>query len=271
MRNVKVGVQIVPQYGDMAVMRKRWMEAEALGADFIYNADHFHAQIVDQKLALEAAHSKTIKSANSFESTTHLAAIAATTTRVELGCMVHANSYRNPNLLADIARTIDHISGGRFILGIGSGYLQVDYDEYGYPYGTTASRLADLARDMPIIKARFEKLNPKPLRKIPILIASMGDKLGLRIVAEHADIWSFYGSVEKIEQKTEKLEEHCKAVGRDASEIIRDTAWMPSFIPDSDPDTYLKMGITRIWTVCQGPDWDFGEFKELLAWRKALR
>jgi probable F420-dependent oxidoreductase len=207
-----------------------------------------------------------------FEATTVQAAMAATTSRVEIGCMMHANSYRNPNLMADISRTIDHISGGRFILGIGSGYQQRDYEEYGYEYGTTKSRLLDLKRDIPIIKARFDKLNPKPLRKIPIMIASMGEQIGMRIVAEHADLWHVFGHNDQVTQKTEVLKKICDEVGRDFNEIELTTYFMPHLLgdDDGDPEVYLKLGIRHLICVTQGPDWDLAPLHKLLAWRKAM-
>lgn len=265
-----IGLQIAPQRGDMKNLRKTWEEAEALGVDRLWVADHFHAQVLSQDQAVQQKHSDVYASDKNFEATTVQAAMAVTTTRPEIGCVVHATGYRNPNLMADIARTIDHLSGGRFILGMGSGYLKQDYDEYGYEYGTVTSRLEALARDIPIIKARLQKLNPPPLRKIPLLIASMGDKLGLRIVAEHADLWHVYGMKDKIEQKIGMLKQHCAQIGRDPQEIEFTTSYVPRQIPDSDLDAYRNFGMRHIYAVAQGPDWDLGEFKELLAWRQAL-
>ena len=152
---VKVSFQLIPQHGDMKPMRDAWVKAEELGVDRIYTADHFHTQIYSDDVFEEAAETK-ISSGKNFEAMTIQAAMAATTSRVEIGCIVHANSYRNPNLTADMARTIDHISNGRFVLGMGAGYMQPDYDEYGYEFGTPKSRMLALQRDMPIIRARLE-------------------------------------------------------------------------------------------------------------------
>lgn len=271
MDRIKIGLQLIPQFGDMATMRDRWIEADQLGADVLYTCDHFFPMVIDEAAASGREHARQ-PDAKNFEATTVQAAMAATTARAEIGCIVHANSYRNPNLMADIARTIDHISGGRFILGIGSGYQQRDYDEYGYPYGTTKSRLLDLQRDIPIIKSRFEKLNPAPLRRIPLMIASMGEKIGMRIVAEHADIWHVYGHRDQVAHKTQVLRQICEEVGRDFSSIELATFYIPQLLgaDDADPEVYLKLGIRHLIAVTQGPDWDLSGFRDLLAWRKAV-
>lgn len=266
-RPITIGVQLTPQYGEMSRLRAAWMQAEEMGADRIYSADHFNAQIISADVLQEAAHSRP-QAGNNFEGTTVQAAMAATTTRVEIACLVHANSFRNPNLLADIARTIDHISGGRFVLGIGAGYMQQDYDEYGYEYGTAKSRMLDLARNVPIIKSRWSKLNPPPLRKIPLLIAAMGENIGLRLVAEHADIWHVYGELDKLQHKIEVLKRMCREIGRDPAEIEMATHWYPDMLKTGNPDAYAALGFTHIIVTRFGPDWDLGLLRELLQWRQ---
>jgi probable F420-dependent oxidoreductase len=272
---VTIGLQISPQHGEMRDMRNAWMEAEALGVDCLYTADHFNAMILDEDQALRTTHGEQYgktKRGKNFEATTIQAAMAVTTTRTRIGCIVHGNSYRNPNLMADIARTIDHLSGGRFILGMGTGYLKEDYEEYGYEFGTQTSRAQDLARDIPIIKARLAKLNPPPLGPMPLLIASMGEKIGMRIVAEHADMWQVYGPVEKIREKCAALRGICAEVGRNFSEIELVTYYFPQMMggKDADPNIFLELGIRHIVLVAEGPKWDLGQLREILAWRKGL-
>ena len=254
---VTVGFQVIPQHGDYDPMKRAWLEADELGVDRIYNWDHFYPLSGDP-------HGK------HFESLTIQAAMAAVTNRAEISSLVICNSYRNPTLLADMARTIDHISGGRFILGIGSGWFQKDYDEYGYEFGTAGSRLRDLDRALPVIKARWGELNPPPLRRIPILIGGGGEQVTLRIVAEHADIWHSFGDPETMKRKSAILDEWCLQVGRDPKEIQRSTTVVGLSGERRNREEYLELGITDFVVSAQGPDWDLGPLKQVLAWRDSL-
>jgi probable F420-dependent oxidoreductase len=254
---VTIGVQIIPQHGDFEAMRRAWIEADALGVDRIYNWDHFFPLSGD-------------RNGKHFESLTVQAAMAAVTKKAEISSLVICNSYRNPNLLADMARTIDHISGGRFVLGIGSGWFQTDYDEYGYEFGTAGSRLRDLARALPIIKARWERLNPPPLRRIPILIGGGGEKVTLRIVAEHADMWHAFGDPATMKHKSDVLDDWCSQVGRDPAAIQRSTTIRRLTGDRGDPDDFLELGFTDFVVSVQGPDWDLAPLEDALAWRDSL-
>lgn len=269
---ITIGFQLAPQHGDFADMRKAWMEAEELGADCLYVSDHFNTLVLDEAQATRGAGGGKTVRAKMFEATIVQAAMATTTTRPRIGCIVHANSYRNPNLLADIARTIDHASGGRYILGIGTGYLKADYDDYGFEFGTQKSRSLALARDVPIIKERLKTLMPPPLGRMPLLIASMGEGIGMRIVAEHADMWHVFGYIETVREKIAAMRRICSEVGRNFDDLELCSYYYPQMMGgrDSDPSLFLKEGIRHIVLVAEGPKWDTGQLREVLSWRRSL-
>jgi len=152
--------------------------------------------------------------------------------------MMTCTSYRNPSLLAKMGATIDSISRGRFILGIGAGWSREEYRAYGYRFPTYEERVARLQEAVRLIKkmwsddatyeGKFYKVrgaicNPPPLQRPhpPIWIGGTGEKLTLRIVAEEADACNLFGSPEVVAQKLKALREHCDGVGRDFDEILR--------------------------------------------------
>jgi probable F420-dependent oxidoreductase len=253
-RPVRIGVQLAPQHALYPQIRDAAARAEDLGVDLLMNWDHFYPLSGDP----DGLH---------FESWTILAAWAEQTERVEIGALVNCNSYRNPNLQADMARTIDHISGGRFIFGTGSGWFERDYDEYGYDFGTVGSRLNALARDLPVIRDRWEVLNPQPLRKIPVLIGGKGEQKTLRLVAEHADIWHSFVAPEELTRLLGVLQGHADAVGRDVSEIEISNELRGR--DESDAEALYAAG-ARLFTVgLTGPEYDFNTLARWIAWRDA--
>ena len=251
-RPVRVGVQIHPQHAEYADIRRAVVAAEELGVDIVFNWDHFFPLYGDP----DGKH---------FECWTMLGAWAEATSQVEIGALVTCNSYRNPELLADMARTVDHISGGRLILGIGAGWCEKDYDEFGYEFGTAGSRLADLGEALPRIEKRLSVGNPAPTRDVPLLIGGGGEKKTLRLVARHADTWHGFGDPEVVERKVRILDEWCATEGRDPAAIERSVGVEGS--PDAAGDQLYDLGV-RLFTIgLNGPDYDLAPVQDWLQFR----
>ena len=251
-RPVRLGIQVQPQHATYSHIRETVTELDAMGVDILFNWDHFFPLSGDR----DGLH---------FEAWTELGSWAELTKHAEIGTLVNCNSYRNPDLQADMARTLDHISGGRFLLGTGSGWFERDYDEYGYEFGTPGSRLDALAEALPRIEQRWAKLNPAPTRKIPVLIGGGGEKKTLRLVAKHADIWHHFTAPEDLPRKIDILAEHCAAVGRDIDEIefsneqrVKDLA---------TADKLREIGVSLFTVGISGPEYDLGIVREWIAWR----
>jgi alkanesulfonate monooxygenase SsuD/methylene tetrahydromethanopterin reductase-like flavin-dependent oxidoreductase (luciferase family) len=174
-----------------------------------------------------------------FEAWTTLAAIAASTSHATVGLLVGAVGLRNPGLVAKQAATLDHVSGGRFVLGLGSGWLEREYVAHGYTWEPSArARVERLAEAIVAVRAllageevdgvgtyyRFERARqaPRPLQsQVPLLIGGEGRLRTLRVVAEHADMWNARGDVAELRDADEALRGHCAALGRDPATIER--------------------------------------------------
>ena len=261
-RPIRIAAQLHPQHGAWPDLRDAAVRVDELGYDLLYTWDHFSPLYGER----DGEH---------FECWSVLAAWAEATSRVELGPLVACNSYRNPNLHADIARTVDHVSGGRVIMGLGAGWFGRDYERYGYEFGTFGSRIRALGRAVPEIVERLASLNPPPMRRMPILIAGVGKQLTIPIVARHADAWhaSFPDRPEQLVPVVARLREECEAIGRDPAEI----EWALGLEPDDierflarDAETYVEMGFTQFTLGFNGPAWDVERGTPWLAWRDRL-
>ena len=257
---VRIGVQLQPQHSPRyGPIRDAVHRCEDIGVDIAFNWDHFFPYTGDP----DGAH---------FECWTMLGAWAEQTSRIGIGALVTCNSYRNPELLADMARTVDHISDGRLVLGIGSGWMRKDYDEYGYEFGTVGSRLDDLAAAMPRITGRLAKLNPAPTRALPVLIGGDGPRKTLRLVAEYADVWHSYSPAGELPAKLDVLRRHCADVGRDPATIELSASVDPVAVkntpgPLENAATLLGLGVTLLTVGCGGPDYDLSVAEALCRWR----
>ena len=249
---MKFGVQLHPQATTVNEMREAWRAADSIGVDSIFVWDHFYPLYGDP----DAPH---------FEAYTLLAAMAADTRHARIGALVTCYSYRNANLLADMSRTIDHISDGRFILGIGSGWFERDYTEYGFEFGTAPGRLRLLADGLPVIRERLAKLNPGPVNgSIPLMIGGSGEKVTLKLTAQHADMHNAFGPVENFRHKMGVLDNWCAEIGRNPREIERTVAVRPEEL--ADVNAYEDAGADHV-IVMLGNPYDMSAVEKVLASR----
>jgi probable F420-dependent oxidoreductase len=245
----KVGVQLHPQHCTIEELRSAWREADALGVDSIWVWDHFFPLYGEP----DGPH---------FEGWTLLCALACDTTRARFGAMVTCNGYRNPDLLADMARTVDHLSGGRLILGLGAGWFERDYDEYGYTFGRASDRLRDLDESLPRIKSRLARLNPPPVQDpLPIMIGGGGEKVTLRIVAQHADAWNGFGPPVEYAHKSAVLDRWCEELGREPVSIERSVLIEGEEVAKTDD--FLEAGAQHL-IVMRGAPFDLDPVRDLL-------
>ena len=203
---------------------------EATGWDGLWIADHFMPDAEDLSGPVH-------------EGWSLLAALGATVPRIRIGTMVSCNTYRHPAVLAKIAATIDHVSNGRLVLGIGSGWQENEHRAYGLEFDTVIKRLHRMEEACQIIKGLFEQdsfsfdgryyqlcdapLQPKPLqRPLPLLIGGGGEKVTLRITAKYADEWNVWGDVATLIHKMAVLDQHCASLGRNPRDIARSAAVM---------------------------------------------
>lgn len=257
MPRIRVGVQIHPQHTTYASLAEAARRAEALGVDTLWDWDHFFPLYGPKD---DDRH---------FEGWTLLTAFAMLTERVEVGCMVTCNSYRNAALLTHMAKTVDHISNGRLILGIGAGWFERDYDEYGYTFGTARERLQALGASLEVIQRQMAKESPPPVRNpIPIMIGGEGEQITLRLVAQYASMWNTFGPPEKYARKNAVLNEWCDKLGRNPAEIERTVGLETQHVP-RDLDGLLEAGATH-FILGLGEPWDFDKVEALLRWRETV-
>ena len=238
MAKVRFGIQTPQEGATYDALASHWREADTLGFDTVWLDDHFYAVVRPP-------------AEPQMEAWTLLAALARETQRIEIGILVTCNSYRSPALVAKMAATVDVISNGRFIHGMGAGWFQSEYEGYGYEFPPVGARLAQLdealsvqkllwSEEQATFKGKFYKLqdawcSPKPLRRPhpPVLLGGGGEKVLLRLVARHADIWNNGGTVDDFKHKLEVLRGHCEKEKRPYDAIEK--SWFGNVIVDADP------------------------------------
>jgi alkanesulfonate monooxygenase SsuD/methylene tetrahydromethanopterin reductase-like flavin-dependent oxidoreductase (luciferase family) len=225
MNELSLGILLWNQATDWPAYEAAARNVEELGYDHIWAWDHLHAIFGDPQQPI-------------FEGWLSLAALAKVTSRARLGLLVGANTFRNPALVAKLATTLDHISNGRAIAGLGGAWFEYEHTRHGIDFGrgfgdrlTWLDEAVCAVRDLLDGKSvtspeggryQFDDLVQSPLpiqKRLPIMIGGSGEKKTLRTIAKYADMWNGMGTTEKMAHKVEVLKEHCAAVGRDPNEI----------------------------------------------------
>lgn len=236
-RPLHFGIQTAQEGTTFEALADHWKVADELGFDSIWLDDHFYSVVRP-------------RSESQMDGWMLLAALAPQTERIRMGLLVTCNSYRNPALLAKMAATVDQISRGRLVHGIGCGWFEQEYEGYGYDFPPIATRLAQLdesirlqkllwTTDTPSFEGEFYSLKeawaePRPVQQPhpPILIGGGGEKILLKLVARHAALWNCTGTVDELRHKIGVLREHCKVEGTDFDAIEK--TWFGNIVIDAD-------------------------------------
>jgi alkanesulfonate monooxygenase SsuD/methylene tetrahydromethanopterin reductase-like flavin-dependent oxidoreductase (luciferase family) len=227
MPHLRYGIALSTQQSDWPTFEATARLVDQLGYDTLLADDHLYADMGDPD---QPKH----------EAWTALAALAPVTARVRLGHFVLANTFRNPGLVVKSAVTLDHISNGRAILGLGAGWFEAEHTAFGLDFGSGFGQRLDwmdeaagimralldgetVTHDGPRYRTQQLKINPLPIqRRLPILIGGAGEKKTLRSVARYADMWHTYTfPIDDMRRKVEALEAHCATAGRNPAEIER--------------------------------------------------
>jgi alkanesulfonate monooxygenase SsuD/methylene tetrahydromethanopterin reductase-like flavin-dependent oxidoreductase (luciferase family) len=242
---MRFGLQLWSQSTDWPGFRDAALAAERSGWDSVWTWDHL--------LAIFGPWEQPI-----FEGWTTMAALAPITTRVRLGLMVGANTFRNPGLTAKLATTLDHVSDGRAVLGIGGAWFEREHDAFGIDFGASPGERLDWLDESVVLMRRLldgerfshdgpvytfhDALNaPRPVQPhLPILIGGSGRRKTLRTVAAHADGWNTSGTVDEVREALSALETHAADLGRDLSTLEK-TVSFPIVIDDDADAARARM------------------------------
>ncbi|RNF92252.1 LLM class F420-dependent oxidoreductase [Streptomyces botrytidirepellens] len=256
---MRIGVQLHPQHTGIQELRAAWRQADALGVDSLWTWDHFLPHTGDP-------------GGTHYECWSLLSAMAVETRHATIGPLVTCTAFRNPHLLADMARTVDQLSGGRLVLGLGAGWFEAEHTEYGIPFPGPAGRMDAFAASVAAVKERLAKLNPGPAGPLPLLIGGAGRRRTLELVAREADWWNWYGwaatdPVAEFRELNRALDEWCERVGRDPGQVARTVMVNPDQLPLAEG--FAEAGAVHLVLSLPAP-YDLGAVESLLALRAAL-
>jgi alkanesulfonate monooxygenase SsuD/methylene tetrahydromethanopterin reductase-like flavin-dependent oxidoreductase (luciferase family) len=237
MTDVRIGALCWNQYTDWPSLLQAGIRADELGYTSLWTWDHLYPIVGDSH-------------GPNYEGWLTITAWAQATTQVRIGLMVGANTFRAPTLTAKMATTLDHISGGRAILGIGGAWFEEEHEGFGLDFGSGfPERLRWLGEALPVMRGmldgteptasgphyhanRTRNLPPPIQARLPICVGGGGEKVTLKLVAQYADMNNVGGGVAEVRHKEQVLLRHCEAVGRDPAEIERTTGIGTVFIRD---------------------------------------
>ena len=240
---LRFGVQPRPEHVPWSDLARAFRDADELGLDSAFTFDHL--------MPIDG------RPGPCLEGWTSLAALAAKTERIRVGVLVTGNPYRNPALLAKMSTTVDHVSNGRLILGMGAGWFEAEFNAYGFLFDTAGGRAHRLVEAVEVVKALWTQdkatytgkyyqlkdapFDPRPVQRPhpPLLIGGMGPKVLQPLAARHADIWHFFvkdGDPEEIKRVVTDFDALCRKAGRDPAAVEKATSLRPEDIAGKSPD-----------------------------------